>query len=179
MQAPDVLSQEEQATNVDYWALFQEHKDFLFALLRRYERDENEIADICSEAMLRGQSGFSTMANPQKFRNWIVQIALNIFKSRVRHTKTQTYPHSFRDGDEACVRDKIPSAYQRVVELETFERLQAAVHNLPAREQRIIRGQYWSNLSSKQLGKNLGISQGAVHTYASRAKRQIRKSLEA
>ncbi len=163
-------------------------------LIRPYERrvyamalgllhNEADAEDIAQEAFLKAFRNLSTFRGEAKFGTWLVSIALNEARSRIRHRDTIRMESLDEPGEDhghispALLRDwkEIPS--------ETLERkeirllLSRAVTALPLIYREVFLLRDIEELSVNEAAESLGISIASVKVRLHRARIMLQKCL--
>jgi RNA polymerase sigma-70 factor, ECF subfamily len=169
--------------------------DQFYELVRPYERavflsavsilgNDADAEEVAQEAMLKAFKYLSRFREESKFSTWLIQIAINESKMRLRKDRRHLYesidndqvtddgdyiPKDFADWRE------IPSeALQRT---ELREALNTALRGLPEKYRTVLILRDVQQLSITETAQLLGISEENVKTRTSRARLQMRDAL--
>lgn len=163
-------------------------------LIRPYERtvyvmvvailhNEADAEDVTQEAFLKAFRNLKNFRGEAKFGTWLISIALNEAKSRLRQRKGVTMESLDESPDErghiapALVRDwrEIPSEYIERQEVRSI--LQEAVVNLPLIYREVFLLRTIDELSGAEVAKALGITVALVKVRLHRARLLLQKRL--
>ncbi|HTW22608.1 MAG TPA: sigma-70 family RNA polymerase sigma factor [Candidatus Baltobacteraceae bacterium] len=169
--------------------------DLFYALIQPYERSVFGIAysvlsnaadaeEVAQEAFLKALKSLAGFRGEAKFGTWLVQIALNEARGRLRRSR----PHLHRslqerqDGDEGefCPTD---FADWREIPIEALERkelrqkIEQALQCLRPIYREVLVLRDIEHFSIAETAEILGISKDVVKTRLSRARLQMREAL--
>ena len=170
-------------------------RELFHELVRPYERsvyftaysvlkNEHNSEDVAQEAFLKALRNLASFRAESKFGTWLIQIALNEARSRLRHERVLKFESADtavegEDGEfvPALIRD------WREVPLEALERkelrilLRCALESLPEkyREVLILRDVDEQNVA--ETAAILGVNEGVVKTRLLRARLMMQKIL--
>lgn len=122
---------------------------------------EDAVQEALRRAWERGQAG-EVLDSPTA---WIAVVAMNLAKSGLRRTF----------AERRAVDRLAPWAGSDLSE-DTVD-VMAAVGKLPHRERQAIVLHYWLDMPIEEIGKQLGVTSGAVKNSLFRARRSLTKSL--
>jgi RNA polymerase sigma-70 factor, ECF subfamily len=163
-------------------------------LIRPYERrvylmtlgflhNEADAEDAAQEAFLKAFRNLSGFRGDAKFGTWLVTIALNEARSRIRHRDTVKMESLDEPADDeghvspALLRDwrEIPS--EALERKEVRQLLQEAITALPRIYREVFQLRDIEQLSVNESASALGISIGAVKVRLHRARMMLQKNL--
>ena len=155
-------------------ALVDRHLAAVLAIARRMLRDDAEAEDVAQETMLRlWKSSPSIEAGAQGLRPWLRRVASNLAIDRVR------------SGRRVSVVEEVPEVAEPAGQLagleaaDTGARVDAALKALPERQRLALVLFHFEGLSQIEIGRSMGISDEAVESLLARARRTLRRTLEA
>jgi len=169
--------------------------DAFFDLVRPYERavflaalslvkNDADAEDVAQEAILKAFKGLPRFRQEAKFSTWLIQIAINEAKMRLRKDRRHLYEsiEEGRIGDDGdyTPRDfadwrEIPSEVLEQKELRTA--LTNALDSLPEKYRTVMILRDIQHLSITETAQVLGLSEANVKTRLSRARLQMRDAL--
>ena len=170
-------------------------RELFHQLVRPYERsiyfaafsileNEHDAEDVAQEAVLKALKNLPSFRGEAKFGTWLVSIAINEARARLRHQKVLKI-ESMDAGQEAEDGEFVPAVISdwREVPSEALERkelrelLRTAVESLPTiyREVLILRDVQEFNIADTAAA--LGVNEGVVKTRLLRARLMMQKIL--
>jgi RNA polymerase sigma-70 factor (ECF subfamily) len=170
-------------------------RELFHELIRPYEKsvyfaaysilqNEQDAEDAAQETVLKALKNLHTFRAESKFSTWLVSIALNEARGRLRHAKlihfesTDVVPdEEAGDFTPAVISDwrEVPS--EALERKELREMLYGAVQGLPEiyREVLILRDVQEFNIA--ETAETLGVTEGVVKTRLLRARLMLQKEL--
>jgi RNA polymerase sigma-70 factor, ECF subfamily len=166
-----------------------------YDLVRPYERavflaafglvkNDADAEDVAQEAVLKAFKGLAHFRGDAKFSTWLIQIAINEAKMKLRKDRRHLY-ESIEKGQQAEDGDYIPQDFAdwREIPSETLERkelrdaLTNALNSLSEKYRTVLILRDVQQLSIAETALALGISEANVKTRLSRARLQLRDAL--
>jgi RNA polymerase sigma-70 factor (ECF subfamily) len=136
--------------------------------------DTHDAEDIAQQALLKGLTGIRQLRDNEHFGAWISRIAKNLCIDFIRKHK---HRHAAFDSPRRSVeRTDYPEPLRGS---PLRDKLQVALASLAEDASVVLMLFYFDGRSTKNIAETLDISQAAVQTRLSRARRQLRKLLEA
>jgi RNA polymerase sigma-70 factor (ECF subfamily) len=192
---PAVDVQVTSAENVLIRQVQEGDSNAFFELVRPYERavflaalslmkNDADAEDVAQEAILKAFKNLARFRQEAKFSTWLIQIAINEAKMRLRKDRRHLY-ESIEEGKVGDDGDYIPRDFAdwREIPSEALEQkelrmaLTRALDTLPEKYRTILILRDVQNLSINETAKILGLSEANVKTRLSRARLQMRDAL--
>jgi RNA polymerase sigma-70 factor, ECF subfamily len=170
-------------------------KAAFYDLVRPYERavyvsafsilqNEADAEEVAQEAILKAFTHLKSFRRESKFSTWLIQIAVNESRMRLRKNRKHLY-ESIEDGADSEEGDYIPKDFAdwREIPSEELERgrlkkaLQAAIAGLRPKYREVFVLRDVEEMSIAETAKALGITEAAVKTRLLRARLQMRDAL--
>jgi RNA polymerase sigma-70 factor, ECF subfamily len=169
--------------------------DLFYELIRPYERgvflaavsilkNDADAEDAAQEAVLKAYKYLARFRQESKFSTWLIQIAINEAKMRLRKDRRYLY-ESLDNGQQTDEGDYIPTDFadwreipsQALEQSELREALNQALLALPEKYRTVLILRDVQQMSIAETAKALGISEENVKTRTSRARLQMRDRL--
>lgn len=152
--------------------LMDRHLSGVLGVARRMLRDDAEAEDVAQEAMLRlWRLGDGLAIGAAGVRPWLRKIAANLCIDRIRRAR------------QVEVMDAPPEIEEPAGQLNGLEqqdraaRVDAALKGLPERQRLALVLFHFEGLSQLEVAAQMGVSDEAVESLLSRARRSLRKAL--
>lgn len=153
--------------------LVDRHVGAALGLARRLLRDDAEAEDVVQEGMLRlWRTAATLQIGGAGVRPWLRRVVSNLAIDRIRA------------GARVDVTDEPPEQEQAADQLaaitgrELSERVDAALKRLPERQRVALTLFHYEGLSQNEVGAMMGVSDEAVESLLSRARRMLRTLLK-
>lgn len=167
-----------------YHQLIRPHERSVYMMSLSYMKNEEDAADVTQETFIRAFQNLRAFRGDSKFSTWLISIALNQARSRLRRKATiRIVSLDALRGEEvslspACLRDwrALPS---EVVEREQIRKLfQWAVEMLPNTYRQVFVLRAIEEHNINDTAKILEISTSLVKVRLHRARMMLRRILE-
>lgn len=141
----------------------------VFNLCYRLLGDRFEAEDAAQETFLRAHRSIRRYDAKRRFINWLLAIASNHCIDRLRKRRV-----SFVSLEtERPTLGSVPEPEAAFVETETAAKLQRLLASLAPKDRAAIVLFYWYELTLKEIGATLKMSESAVKTRLHRARRSL------
>lgn len=156
-----------------FGVLMERHLGVVVSVARRMLRDDAEAEDVAQEAFLRlWRSGATLEIGPAGIRPWLHRVVSNLCLDRVRG-----------QGRVKVVEElpEVPEPAKQLAALESQDvqrRVEVAMQKLPDRQRLALTLFHFEGLSQIEIGNVLGVSDEAVESLLSRARRQLKAELK-
>jgi RNA polymerase sigma-70 factor, ECF subfamily len=166
-----------------------------FDLVRPYERavflaalslvkNDADAEDVAQEAILKAFKGLARFRQEAKFSTWLIQIAINEAKMKLRKDRRHLY-ESIDEGRVGEDGDYTPQDFAdwREIPSEVLEQkelrkaLTEALYSLPEKYRTVLILRDVQHLSITETAQVLGLSEANVKTRLCRARLQMRDAL--
>ncbi|MBL8097063.1 MAG: bifunctional nuclease family protein [Anaerolineales bacterium] len=142
------------------------------ALCSRLLPDGGDVDDVLQEACLQAWLGLDGLQRPERFRQWLTGIALNLARMRARAWRP-------RLPLESSLGDAIDSV-EAVIEAEELRRdVNEAVGGLPDSARSTVAAFYFDGRSLPEISADTGTPVGTLKARLSRARQTLRSALVA
>lgn len=170
--------------NEAFYELVRPYERAVYLAALSIVRKDADAEEVAQEAILKGFKYLGRFRGESKFSTWLIQIAINEAKMRVRKDHPQLY-ESLQEGRRNEDGDYIPRDFAdwREIPSEALNRkelrqaLSQALASLPERYRSVLVLRDVQQLSIHETAQLLRISEANVKTRLSRARLQMRESL--
>jgi RNA polymerase sigma-70 factor (ECF subfamily) len=167
-----------------YYSLIQPYERALFTAALSILRNEADAEDAAQEAALKGLKYLCTFRRESKFSTWLIQIAVNEARMKLRKDRRHLYD-SIDESAETDEGDYIPRDFAdwREIPSEALQRrelqeaLQKALDSLAPKYREVFILRDVQKLNIRETAAALGITEAAVKTRLLRARLQMRDAL--
>ena len=168
----DILSGDDTA----FSTLVQKYQKGVHALVWRKIGDFHHAEEITQDTFLRAYQKLPTLKNPHQFAGWLYVIANRCCITWLRKQKP-----AMQSLESTSVKEIDRLNYQRYVseQLETaaIERrstiVEKLLEKLPESERTVVTLHYLGEMSTKEIGRFLGVSVKTIHSRLYRARRRL------
>nr|WP_315152238.1 RNA polymerase sigma factor [uncultured Flavobacterium sp.] len=149
--------------------LFTEYRDWIFRLCYSYTRSETQAEDLMQECFSKVWINLSSFEHRSDYSTWIYRIAANTCLMQLRKEKNNPveYYENIKDNfTEEKPEDKEEQSailYKAIAQLNEIDR--------------IIISMVLEDVSQKQIGEVLGITENNVNVKVYRIKKQLKELL--
>ena len=166
-----------------YYELIRPYERSVYMMALSYMKNEADAEDVAQEAFLRAFHHLATFRSEAKFSTWLVGIALNEARSRLRHEgvmRMESIDDTPEEGGHispAILRDwrEIPS--EALEREEIREMLQKAITSLPDIYREVFLLRDVEELNNVETAAALCITVGNVKVRLHRARMMLQKQL--
>lgn len=149
------------------------HLPSVLAIARRMLRDEAEAEDMAQEALIRLWRNAGTVeVGPAGVRPWLRRVVANLCIDRVRAGRATEVTDEVPETPEA------PTQQRRLEQQDLAARVDRALSRLPDRQRQALVLFHYEGLSQVEVGRMLGVSDEAVESLLSRARRALKATLQ-
>lgn len=147
------------------------HKGIIHKISRMYMDAEDDQQDLAQEIIYQLWKSYDSFQQQSQFSTWMYRVALNtalVFfkKEKKKMSVTDTMPEHLAMEENVTATKELQLAhfYRAVQKLERLEKALVFLH--------------LENYSHKEIGENLGISEGNARTKLSRAKDKLKELIK-
>ena len=170
-------------------------RELFHQLIRPYERrvyfaaysilgNDSDAEDVAQEAVLKALKNLPSFRGEAKFGTWLVSIAINEARARLRHKKVLKFD-SIDAGQEDEDGNVVPSVLSdwREIPSEALERkelrelLRSALESLPQIYREVLMLRDVQEFNIADAASMLGVNEGVVKTRLLRARLMMQKIL--
>ncbi|MEZ2445377.1 RNA polymerase sigma factor [Chitinophaga sp. RCC_12] len=155
----------------EFLELVEAHKGIIHKISRMYMDAEDDQQDLTQEIIYQLWKSYDSFQHQSRFSTWMYRVALNtalvFFKKEKRKmVVTDTMPeHMAMEENVTATKElQLTHFYRAVQKLERLEKALVFLH--------------LENYSHKEIGENLGISEGNARIKLSRAKDKLKELIK-
>jgi RNA polymerase sigma-70 factor (ECF subfamily) len=167
---------------MDFNEVYERFKTPVWRLARRLTRDEEEAFDTTQEIFLRVWKGLPGFRGEAKMSTWVFQIAWNYLRAyrrrKGRHLQVISDAVDISTSDFPEVPDSAPDPERTTVSKDRFDRVDAALRQLPEPHRVVVWLRDGEDLSYQEISEVLDIPIGTVRSRLARAREALRRSVE-
>jgi RNA polymerase sigma-70 factor (ECF subfamily) len=170
-------------------------RELFHELIRPYEKsiyfaafsvlqNEQDAEDAAQEAVLKALKNLGSFRAESKFSTWLIAIAINEARARLRHARVLKFESVDQPPDEeeggfvpAVITDWREVPLQALERKELREMLHAAIAALPEIYREVLLLRDVEEMNIADTAKALGVSEGVVKTRLLRARLMMQKVL--
>lgn len=149
-----------------YGELIDYYKEYLYRTAMLSVKNQQNALDIVGECILRGFRSIHSLKNPAYFKTWITRILMNTVMDFYR---SERYSENL---DEIQI-----AAPDCVVSSEEKMDLYQAIDMLSEKQRTVIILKYFDALKISEIAYVMGIPEGSVKAYLSRARTELKHLL--
>nr|WP_256439384.1 sigma-70 family RNA polymerase sigma factor [Pedobacter sp. SYSU D00823] len=151
--------------------MIKKHKGLLVKVARMYMDNSQDQQDLQQEIIIQLWKSFNTFKGTSEFSTWMYRVAINTAISYFKKEKKQANTFSHQEPPDLPLSEYDTSADRRMAFFYQ------AVHQLKPVEKAVI-FYMLEGLAHKEIGRNLGISEGNARVKLNRAKEKLQNILK-
>ncbi|POY35672.1 RNA polymerase subunit sigma-70 [Solitalea longa] len=156
----------------EFLAHIEKHKGIIHKISKMYMDNEDEQKDLFQEIIFQLWKSYESFKQQSQFSTWMYRVALNAailyYKKDQRKPKTvyETIPESIAigEGDWEVKELQLEHFYRALQKLDKIEKAIVFYH--------------LENYSHKEIGDNLGITEGNARVKLNRAKTRLKELIK-
>ena len=163
--------------------LIRPYERTVYAMAVGLLRNEQEAEDVAQETFLKALRSLHTWRAEAKFSTWLISIALNEARGRLRRAQTVPFePLESTSGESHCIAPELLRDWREVPSevlerLEVWKLVQDAVTELPLIYRAVFLLRDVEELSVNEAAEALGITPASVKVRLHRARIMLQKRL--
>lgn len=162
-------------------ALVDRHSRPVLNLVARLVRDDGVAEELAQDAFVKAFAALRTFDPAYKFSNWILRIAHNVAIDHLRKSRLPVVSidddSSGRNLADVLADTREPSAFDRAVQGDFREDLEAALAQLRPEFRRLVVMRYLEDLSYEDIAEVVGLPLGTVKSHLHRARAALGRLL--
>ena len=160
--------------------LYDENKNFMFYIARKYTTSQPECEDIVQDAVVRLLNNIHSLKelNGCKIRNYIVLTIKTAFLDSERKRREKAHVALDEDVLETLIKAGIVDTSD-IPDMSAHMEVERLRRALSPRDWLVLEGKYILGYSQEELGKLIGVSPDSVRMILCRAREKARNILSA
>jgi RNA polymerase sigma-70 factor, ECF subfamily len=158
--------------------LVRRYQDAVYRMALRRIRSERDAEDVAQEVFLNAYRRLTTYEGNAQFSTWLYRITFNTCIDWMRKA-SRTPALQFAPGQEGDIVDSRINLTDDLTAEYDRNLVEAAVGRLAWRYRHVVELYYFEQLSYAEIGRIVGMSEKGVESRLYRARRLLRRALEA
>ncbi len=152
--------------------LVERHMKRAYAIAYSLTGEHHAAEDVAQEAFVSVHRGLGTYRGDAEFGTWLYRIVTNIALNRLRQARRRPEVRATAEVMERA-------AYWESTDiLDQGEHIERALHELPTMQRAVVILRHVDGLSTQQVSRILGCSEGTVKTHLFRGLKAMRGKLD-
>ena len=175
----ELLERIRNGASDDFAEIIQRHRNHVFAILARYERDAHRLEDLAQETFVKAWKALAQYDGRAPFQHWLSRIAVHAALDHLRKQKRNRNEIGFPELGEDVLEWLHNDDEDRQLEAESArELLDTAMRQLSPTNRLVITMLEIEGRSVKEISAVTGWSSIAVRVRGVRARAKLKKALE-
>ena len=150
--------------------LYDQYFDAMFAIGRRYTRDDDKIIEWVNNGFLKVFKKIETVRNPDALPGWIKSVVYRSILDGIRSEKRYWEKVVFE------IDYKMESDHSVIIDHD-YELIKAQIQTLPESSKEVFELFVFEGFSHKDIAKKVGISEGTSKWHLSNARSKLQEIL--
>ncbi len=166
-----------------YQGLVEKYQSRVYSMVYGMLRNREDARDVTQEAFVKAYRNLSTFRLESSFYTWLYRIAMNLTIDFTRKRKRRERAGfdegiATRDGDGGIAEVHHGDSPSRALERkQLFNRIMAAMEDLPEDQRQVILLREMEGLSYKEISEVMDIPEGTVMSRLFYARKKLQKML--
>ncbi len=160
--------------------LIKQEQDNIYATLFYMKKDENDIADIMQDVLIKLSKKITQLKNPKYFKTWLNQIIINSYYDYLRKNKKKSTEVPLIKNDDSSaieVPDYDSNPQETVLNNELDLIIKTSIENLPLHYKIPITLREIQGLSYDEISNITNTTVGTVKSRIARARAIIKDDI--
>ena len=154
-----------------FTALVNRYQEGIYAYILGRCRDPEKAQEVVQDAFITAYTTLDKLEKAASFRSWVIGIALNLLRRRKKEIANLDLLEGATENRQAGL--------EQLANVETLEAVRSAIEELPENYRTALQLHYFDKQRGRVIGKELGVSEGAVHMILLRARKALAEKLKA
>ncbi|MDR3171259.1 MAG: RNA polymerase sigma factor [Treponema sp.] len=159
-----------QKNALEFRTLYNQVFPIIFHVTRSICHDAEAAEDICQETFIRFIEKTPVIPNKDEIKYWLIRVAKNIALNYVKHKKVERNVTTRLRYEEKIT---IKTGEILLLQEETRRELKMILEELPSSYFKVIILKEYGEFNYREIGRILGISEGAVKIRVFRARQRL------
>ncbi len=155
--------------------MIRPYEKVIYSIAYSILRDHAEAEEVSQEALLKAFTHLHQLHSPAKFRQWLLQIALN--EARIRRRQNRNYIHEPLEPPEQSSSFASPPTHDAIERRELQAALRRGLSALPPAYREVVILRDIQERAITEIAIALGISTANVKIRLHRARKVLRGAL--
>jgi RNA polymerase sigma-70 factor, ECF subfamily len=170
----ELIRQAKQGSPGAYRVLVELHMKQAYDLAYSFVNNHASAEDIAQEAFIRAHSALPAFRGDAGFGTWLYRIVTNLSLNKIKQRNALNEREAPMDAFPALQSGAEDDAHNADVRAH----IEKALHELPTLQRAVVILRHIDGLSTRQVSKILGCSEGTVKTHLFRGLKKLRVRLE-
>ena len=154
--------------------LVERHMKQAYTIAHGFLGCHEHAEDAAQEAFVRAYKSIGSFRGDAEFSTWLYRIVTNVSLNRLKAEQRRDAREVRQENMLQAVPDNNPGPLL----LEHRDHIERALHELPTMQRAVVLLRHFDGLSTRQVSRILGCSEGTVKTHLFRALQKLRKRLD-
>jgi RNA polymerase sigma factor (sigma-70 family) len=161
-------------------ALFESYYPAVRGYFARRGFSPEDCRDLAQDVFVAVHTSIASLQEEDAFVAWLFSIARHVAARHLERIRNPVRAASAGSGDATLdTASPAPSPLGALLDQEKVEVMRAALEELPERMRECVRARLVDDLSYREIGERLGISENTVAVHVHRAMKAMRSRLRA
>jgi len=160
------------STETAFLKLINQHKGIIYKASRMYADSAEDREDLQQEILIQLWKSYQNFKGNSEFSTWMYRVAINTAITFLKKEKQRVHYHS-----EAPLHFEVPHEDYNPAKDKQLEIFYKAVQELHVLEKAVI-FYFMEGMSHKDIGSNLGLSEGNARVKLNRTKEKIQQIIK-
>lgn len=156
-------------------ALYEKYKNILLRMAYLVSGQIDDAEDIVQETFVKCYLHIGELKKEEGFRAWLFQILYRTAYRQIKKSRREIPDDEI--GIQADVTDGITSL-DRIIQTEKERQVKQAVQLLDFKHRAVVVLFYYNEMSTKEIAKVLGCTEGTVKSRLFTARKKLKKKLQ-
>ena len=170
----DKLKPLNAADPVDFKTIYAETMQMLYKISYRIVNDEEAAEDLAHDSMIKANEKELTFPSINDAKFWLIRVVKNASLNYVKRKAREKKAYEKALYEETRV---FHSGETELLKAETIKTAQEALNKLPAKLKEVVVLAEYGDMTYKEIGKVVGISEGNVKVRIFRARKLLEEML--